>query len=287
MVNPRTPRDPAEDAGPGEETPEQLSPYQRHARQRPRDPVTGIFLPDPVDENAQAAMVPPRGMPNPRITRSPPPPSNPGDLREMQDRERIDPAELAMRQNRARHLEAIEDNPFIGTFEDSGFPRVPENDPHWSYLWMRATLPPTPGERAVLDTSNIADKINGGLRYEYVRLEDLPPEWQQRFSLHRGKVEGIDGAGLLVFKSMVLARTSRWLRDKKQEANDYYARLQREEIYKEQSGQAAADGYLMRQHQMNRREERFLSPDDQKAARTAFDEGVSDQVGSPHGGKGF
>jgi hypothetical protein len=284
MANPRTPRDPADDTS---DRLDELTPKQRHAAGRLRDPATGIFLPDPVDENPQAAMVPPRGMPNPRLTRPPPPPSSPGELREMQDRERIDPSELAMRQQRARHLQAIEDNPFIGTFEDeTGFPRVPENDPEWSYLWIRSTLPPTPGERATLDTKNMADKINGGLHYEYVRLQDLPEAWRQRYSLHRGKVEGIDGTGLLVFKDCVLGRTSRWLRDKKQEANDYYARLQRDQIYQEQEAKAASDGYLMR-NQMNRREERFLSPEDQKAARTAFDEGISDQVGSPTGGAGF
>jgi hypothetical protein len=285
MANPRTPRDPIEDPGEQAVAPE-LTPHQRKAATRLRDPNTGIFLPDPVDPDAPPNLVPPRGMPNPRLTRPSPPPSNPGDLREMQDRERIDPAELAMRQNRARHLQAIADNPFIGSFEDTGFPRVPEDDPDWSYLWMRSSLPPTPGERAVLDTKNIADKINGGLRYEYVRLQDLPEEWQQRFSLHRGKVEGIDGTGLLVYKDCILGRTSRWLRDQKQAANDYYARLQREEIYKDQEAKAAGDGYLMR-NQMNRREERFLSPEDQRGVNSAFDEGVSDQTGSPTGGRGF
>jgi hypothetical protein len=259
---------------------------------RPRDPRTGRLMPrQPKDTNPDPSqgfmqpdddvpgafddpveLTPPKAMPNPRLTRPPPPPSDPGDLREMQDRERLEPSELLMRQQRARHLQAIKDNPFIGSFDDSNFPRVPENDPDWAYLWMRHTLPPTPGERAELDTSNISNKINGGLRYEYVRMQDLPEAWRARFSMHRGKVDGIDGTGLLVFKDTVLCRTDRHLRDQKQEANDYYARLQREQVHDNLAEQAQARGYLAR-NQLNRREDMFLTPEDQAGVRKSFDEG--------------
>jgi hypothetical protein len=225
-----------------------------------------------IEEEVKLELTPPRKFPEPMLSRPPPPPSEPGVLREMQDRERIDPDELALRQQRARHLQAIKDNPFISSFDDSGFPRVPENDPDWSYLWMRHTLPPTAGERAVIDAQNLHDKINGGLRYEYVRLQDLPEEWRPRFAMHRGKVEGIDGTGLLVYMDTVLCRTNRTLRNQKQEANDYYARLQREQVHSNLAESAFDRGYLVR-NQLNRREERFLTPEDQAGVRTEFEEG--------------
>jgi hypothetical protein len=271
MANPRTPRDPETGAF------------------RKREPSDDQLLgPLPLtDEDEPAELAPPRSMPNPRVSRPPPPPSDPGALREMYDGEQLEPGELAMRQQRARQLEAIRANPFIGSFDESGFPKVPEDDPNWSYLWMRHTLPGGGGERAEIDTKNIGMKINGGLRYEYVRLGDLPEEWQPRFGLYRGKVTGIEGAGLLVYKDTVLCRTDRFLRDQKQEANDYYARLQRKQIRDNPlEGDAADRGYLSRKH-MDRRDERFLTPEDQGGVRESYQEGLSDQVGSPTGGKGF
>jgi hypothetical protein len=270
MANPRTPRDP------------ETGTFRK--REPSDDQVLG---PLPLsDEDEPVELAPPRSMPNPRFSRPPPPPSDPGDLREMHDAERLDPGELAMRQQRARQLEAIRNNPFIGTFDDSGFPRVPEDDPQWSYLWMRHTLPGGGGVSAELDTKNIGDKINGGLRYEYVRLLDLPEEWQGRFGLYRGKVTGIEGTGLLVYKDTVLCRTDRWLRDKKQEANDHYARLQRKQIHDGLAEDANDRGYLARKH-MDRRDDMYLTPEDQGKVRGAYDEGLSDQLGSPTGGKGF
>jgi hypothetical protein len=206
---------------------------------------------DPLD------LQPPASTPNPRIAQDTLPGSDPGELREMVDKEKVSPLELSIRQQRARHLAAIKENPFIGLQDQSSFPRVPDDDPEWAYLWVRHFLPPTPGERGEVDTKNIADKMTHGLFYEAVRLNDLPEDWRPRMGAYRGKVDGVDGAGHIVYRDLILCRTSRALRDQKQEANDYYARMQRREVHEDVRDKAARGGFLAKKA-MDERQDGFV-----------------------------
>jgi hypothetical protein len=97
------------------------------------------------------------------------------------------------------------DNPFVNE-RPGALPVVDwERDRNHVYHWTRVALA---GERDG-DRSNLAAKMTGHMRYEYVKLADLPDDWQARLSPF-GMTDGLIG-----YKDVRLTRVNRRLRDMK------------------------------------------------------------------------
>jgi hypothetical protein len=146
---------------------------------------------------------------------------------------------------RARHMAEMRANPFYAD-EVVGIPQLPDDDPEWSYKWVRHSLPGMgTAENRVVDTKNLQLHSHGRLPYDYVRMKDLPPEWQARlqaFSVLEGKHEG-----QIVYNDLVAARTPRKLRDMKVAADNRRAEELRESLKRETAedmyARADAAGY--------------------------------------------
>jgi hypothetical protein len=139
-------------------------------------------------------------------------------VREVQDKLRSDPDRrrlLAKRKRSGRNMQ----NPFFHMEQASGLPKLPQDDPEWSYKWIRHQA------EGKSDAKNLQASTAGDLRYEFVRMADLPPEYQtalSMFSQLEGRFEGC-----IVFNDLVVGRTSREMRDWKM---DYMDTLASEQI---------------------------------------------------------
>jgi len=133
-----------------------------------------------------------------------------------------------LRRQRALQMQAMRDNPFLED-EQPGLPRLPDDDPGWAYKWVRHSLPAASAtENRQVDTKNLMDTVQGKLRYEFVRKDDLPPKWQA----HLASFTVMEGqhAGYLVYRDLIAARTEKRLRDMKLAANEYRAQQQRDDL---------------------------------------------------------
>jgi hypothetical protein len=133
-----------------------------------------------------------------------------------------------LRRKRALELEALRDNPFLED-EQPGLPKLPDDDPAWSYKWVRHSLPAASAtENRQVDTANLQNTVQGRLPYEFVRKTDLAPKWQAylaSFAVMEGQ-----HAGYLVYRDLIAARTEKRLRDMKVAANEYRAKQQRDDL---------------------------------------------------------
>lgn len=136
-------------------------------------------------------------------------------------------AQQSARQERARraYMKRRENNPFIADGVQVPMPKVPVDDPEWSYKFVRDMLPPDTTNAAGADTSNIANHLHGRLRYEFVTLDMLSPEWQGYYAGLAQQRPGLEGAHgrTIRYRDVILMRCSREMRDMQFEAWDYEA----------------------------------------------------------------
>lgn len=152
-----------------------------------------------------------------------------GAVRDAYPTDDDDPRQQRLARERRRRLAEMESNPFLRTAGQSPMPQLPDDDPQWSYKWIRWNLPAAVGsENRQNDVTNLQEHQSGLLRYEYVRMDDLPAKWKRSLSQYavlEGKHEGH-----LVFKDLIAARCDRRMRDLKVEAAEIQANRLREQI---------------------------------------------------------
>lgn len=135
-----------------------------------------------------------------------------------------------LRRMRTRLL--MEDNPFVNE-RPGALPLVDwERDREHVYHWVRVTLA---GEQGG-DRSNLAAKTTGHMRYEFVKSEDLYDDWQAKLSPF------VMNDGLIGYKDVRLARTSRRLRDMKLAAMENEADRAADQINGQLRAQIGARG---------------------------------------------
>lgn len=158
-------------------------------------------------------------------------PNKLGRLHNM-DRDQDEPL-MRLRMAEAKRRRRRADNIFLTDHDDpSGFPQLPNDDPEWSYKWIRWQIPPERGGPKEVDTSNLQDSTTGRLPYEYVRMDQLPERWQNKLMMHR-VIEG-RYAGNLVHKDLIAGRTPRYLRDMQVDAYEFNAEEQRADLLSSQ-----------------------------------------------------
>lgn len=112
---------------------------------------------------------------------------------------RIRVADIVARQER------MKDNPFARMSHDpAGLPSIPEGE-GFAYLWARANLA---GE---IDAQRLGHLTTGYLRYEFVRLEDLPEDVQPLVDQMR--IKSGELAGCIGIDDVVLMRVPIEMRD--------------------------------------------------------------------------
>jgi hypothetical protein len=100
---------------------------------------------------------------------------------------------------------------------------VPTDDPYFTYKWIRHEI-----RGSGVDKTNLTSHLSGRLRWDLVRLEELPERWREamRFLLQRGG----EWDGFVLYKDLILARTERARRDAFVKALEERARRQREQV---------------------------------------------------------
>lgn len=152
-----------------------------------------------------------------------------GAVRDAYPTDDGDPRQQRLARERRRRLAEMDANPFLREAGQSPMPQLPDDDPQWSYKWIRWNLPAAVGsENRQNDVTNLQEHQSGLLRYEYVRMEDLPAKWKRSLSQY-AVLEG-KHSGHLVFKDLIAARCDRRMRDLKVEASEIMASRLREQI---------------------------------------------------------
>lgn len=93
-----------------------------------------------------------------------------------------------------------ERNPFLDEVQ-STLPYIPDT-PEWSYMWMRHSI------RGEADGGNLNMHLNGRLRYEYVRPEEMP----NLSMFHHRDVGVASDLGVIRVNDVVLMKTSTKMR---------------------------------------------------------------------------
>lgn len=158
----------------------------------------------------------------------------PGDVRHPLDRPertgaRLKPGAVDQTVRAAYALGELdpENDPDMLEFlaEEEGPLGIGIDDPDFAYKWIRHMLR---GEGDGVDRHNLVAHAQGRLRWDFVRLEELPAVWRERLRIYVS--DAGPHAGFVVNKDLILARAPRNKRDGYLRAQQYRAEQQRAQV---------------------------------------------------------